>query len=62
MIAHRVAELQRVTRQLEDELAEVEDYPGEDRRDAAAALSDVAVRLELARLAILEGEGPEVGS
>jgi hypothetical protein len=52
-LSHRIAEVQRTVAQLEDEAAEVADYPERTRTEAAMALSDLAVRLELVRLTML---------
>ena len=52
-----VAELQRVSRQLEDAIEDdLEHYDADDRHAIAAALSDVAVQLELVRLTVLAGD------
>lgn len=50
-----VAELERLTNQLGDAIRDdLEDYGEEDRRELAAALSDLAVELELAQLTLLD--------
>ena len=55
-----VGEIQRVVRQLEVALdADLQDYDADDRREIGAALSDVAVQLELARLTVLGPIEPE---
>ena len=52
-LSHRVAAIQATVQKLEDELVEIADYPEHDRAEAAMALSDLAVRLELVRLTVL---------
>ena len=52
-----VSELQRVSRQLEDAVRDdLEHHDADDRAAIAAALSDVAVQLELVRLTLLAGD------
>lgn len=57
-----IGEMQRVTTQLEEALSEAGHYGVHERADAAAALSDLAVRLELARLTVLDPGADEGGS
>lgn len=54
-LGFHVGELQRVTAQLEADLDELAHYDSEQRASIAVALSDIAVRLELARIAVLGG-------
>ena len=57
-----VGELQRVATQLEDAIRDdLEHHDADDRHAIAAALSDVAVELELARLTVLGPIEPEDG-
>ena len=56
-----VGELQRVTAQLEADLAELGHYDAEQRASIAIALSDIAVRLELARISVLGSPVEGVG-
>ena len=57
-----IGELQRVVRQLEDAVdADLQDYDADDRAAIAAALSDVAVELELSRLVVLGPIEPKDG-
>ena len=52
-----VSELQRVSRQLEDAVRDdLEHHDADDRAAIAAALSDVAVQLELVRLTVPAGD------
>ncbi len=53
-----VGELQRVTSQLEESIDEQGDYSSKDRTALAAALSDLAVRIELVRCQLLDPEKP----
>ena len=54
-----VGELQRVVAQVEADIGEAEHYPPQDRQALASALTDLACRLELARIAILDREPVE---
>ena len=54
MISHLIAEAEVVVRKIEDELGEVAEYPQRTRDAAAMALSDLAVRLELVRIVVLD--------
>ena len=60
-IGLHVGELQRVTAQLEADLDEISHYETEQRESFANALSDLSVRFELARIAVLGGseENPD---
>lgn len=60
-LSANLAELQRVARQLEDSLSEATEFSPGERQQIAAALSDVAVELELARLAVLDAGTPADG-
>ena len=55
-----VAELQRLTHQLEDSLPEVDLYGPRQREQAARALSDITDRIELIRMAVLDPGVAEV--
>lgn len=52
----RVGELQRVVGQLEEDVAEQAYYALSDRTKLGAALSDLAVRIEVVRCALLDPE------
>ena len=53
-LSHRIAEIQAAVQKLEDDLGDVTDYPSRTLEDAALALTDLAVRMELARLVVLD--------
>ena len=55
-----VSELQRLTNQLEDSLGEVDLYGPRQREQAARALSSIASRIELIRMAVLDPGVDEV--
>lgn len=55
-----VGEAQRIVAQLEESVTEAPEYSELDRARIGAALSDLAARLELVRIAVLE-EDPERG-
>ena len=56
-LALHISEIQRVATQLEDALGEVDAYSPQQRAAAAGALTDLAIRLELARLVVLDPGG-----
>ena len=57
---HVVAELQRLTNQLEDSLTEVDLYGPRQRAQAGRALSAIADRIEQIRMAVLDPTADEV--
>lgn len=61
-ISLRIAELQRVAGQLEDDLTDLAEYPERDRAEAADALDVLASRLELARVELLLANEGEAGA